>query len=277
MIDNKRHGRADSSSGSDEFCQNSRILSCRGQPAVKRFAGRLRFHPMKPFLHLWRQLGEIHLEDSRFRSQLNSIRFNAPHCRVFIYFSGNSLEVLGKGERREQKRQDCSCGDPFVHARRILPSLLSTRQLKVIWSNELMSNRTQRSVGLFASINAASSSSASIMRRRNCFACASRCPSSLLDSLIARSALSTNIALSRGPDSGRASMLLLSCSYHMLFRMRFAQAATGARPDRRSNPLRHKSCSITLRRCSRFFTIFAIDMCFEYVASRVVNGNDHIV
>ncbi len=128
MVDNKTNSRADSSSSSDDFCEDSGILSWRCQPAVERFPGRLRFYPMKAFLNVWRKLSEIYLGNSCFRSEFNPIRFNAGYCRVFVHLSVHSLEVVGKGECSQQKRQDCGCSSPFVHARRILPSLLSTRQ-----------------------------------------------------------------------------------------------------------------------------------------------------
>ena len=61
MTDNKPHGRDGSSRGRDDFCQNSRIFGRRCPAAVERLAGRLRFRPMKPFLNLLREFGEIHL------------------------------------------------------------------------------------------------------------------------------------------------------------------------------------------------------------------------
>ena len=98
MIDNKRHAGDDRSPESDDFCQNSRIFGRRCQAAVERLAGRLRFRPMKPFLNVLREFGEIHLRDSRFSFKLNPIRFYAAHRRVFVYLAGGSFEVLRKCE-----------------------------------------------------------------------------------------------------------------------------------------------------------------------------------
>lgn len=98
MIDNKPYAGDDSSPGSDDFCQNSRIFGCRCPAAVERLAGRLRFRPMKPFLNLWREFGEIHLRDSRFSSKHNPIGFDAGHHRVFVYPALNGFEVLRECE-----------------------------------------------------------------------------------------------------------------------------------------------------------------------------------
>ena len=98
MIDNKRDAGNDRSPGSDDFCQNSRIFGRRCQAAVERLAGRLRFRPMKPFLNLLREFGEIHLRNSRFGFKLNPIRFYAAHRRVFVYLPADSFEVLRKCE-----------------------------------------------------------------------------------------------------------------------------------------------------------------------------------
>ena len=98
MIDNKPHAGDDSSSGSNDFCQNSRIFGRRCQAAIERLAGRLRFRPMKPFLNLLRELGEIHLKNSRLSFKLNPIRFYATHRRVFIDPAVSGFEVLRKGE-----------------------------------------------------------------------------------------------------------------------------------------------------------------------------------
>ena len=97
MTDNKRDAGDDNSPGSDDFCQNSRIFG-RRPAAVKRLAGRLRFRPMKPFLNLLRELGEIHLRDSRFSSKHNPIPFDAAHRRVFVYLAVSGFEVLRKCE-----------------------------------------------------------------------------------------------------------------------------------------------------------------------------------
>ncbi len=94
MTDNKRDAGDDNSPGSDDLCQNSRIFGRRCPAAVERLAGRLRFRPMKPFLNLLRELGEIHLKDSRFSSKHNPIPFDAAHRRVFVYFAVSGLEVL---------------------------------------------------------------------------------------------------------------------------------------------------------------------------------------
>ena len=98
MIGNKRDGGNDRSPGSDDFCQNSRIFGRRRPAAVERLAGRLRFRPMKPFLNLLRQFGEIYLRNSRFSFKLNPIRFYAGHRRVFVYLPVDSFEVLSKRE-----------------------------------------------------------------------------------------------------------------------------------------------------------------------------------
>ena len=98
MIGNKPHASGDNSPGSDDSCQNSRIFGRRCPAAVERLAGRLRFRPMKPFLNLLRELGEIHLKDSRFSFKLNPIRFDADHRRVFVYLAAYSFEVLRKCE-----------------------------------------------------------------------------------------------------------------------------------------------------------------------------------
>ena len=98
MTDNKRDAGDDNSPGSDDFCQSSRIFGCRCQAAVERLAGRLRVHPMKPFLNVLREFGEIHLRNSRFSFKLNPIRFYATHRRVFVYLPADSFEVLSKRE-----------------------------------------------------------------------------------------------------------------------------------------------------------------------------------
>ena len=98
MIDNKPHTRDDNSPGSNDFCQNSRIFGRRCPAAVERLAGRFRFRPMKPFLNLWREFGEIYLRNSRFGFKLNPIRFYAAHRRVFVYLAVNGFEVLRKRE-----------------------------------------------------------------------------------------------------------------------------------------------------------------------------------
>src|SRR4029453_7034816 len=74
--DNKRHAGDDSSPGSDEFCQNRWIFGRHCPAAVERLAGIVRFRPMKPFLNLLREFGEIHLRDSRFSSKHDAIPFD---------------------------------------------------------------------------------------------------------------------------------------------------------------------------------------------------------
>ena len=98
MTDNKRDAGDDNSPGSDDFCQNSRIFGRRCPPAVERLAGPFRCRPMKPFLNLLRELGEIHLRDSRFSFKLNPIPFDAAHRRVFVYLAVSGFEVLRKCE-----------------------------------------------------------------------------------------------------------------------------------------------------------------------------------
>ena len=96
MSDNKRDAGDNRSPGSDDFCQNSRIFGRRCPAAVERLAGRLRFRPMKPFLNLLWEFGEIHLGDSRFGSKHNPIPFDAAHRRVFVYLAVSGFEVLRK-------------------------------------------------------------------------------------------------------------------------------------------------------------------------------------
>ena len=98
MTHNKRDTSDDRSPDSDDFCQNSRIFGRRCPAAVERLAGRLRFRPMKPFLNLLREFGEIHLRDSRFSFKHNPIRFDAAHRRVFVYLAVSGFEVLRKCE-----------------------------------------------------------------------------------------------------------------------------------------------------------------------------------
>ena len=100
MIDNKRHAGDDRGPERDDFCQGSRIFGCRRrcQTAVERLAGRFRFRPMKPFLNVLREFGEIDLRDSRFSFKLNPIRFYAGHRRVFVYLAFSGFEVLRKCE-----------------------------------------------------------------------------------------------------------------------------------------------------------------------------------
>ena len=98
MTDNKRDAGDDNSSGSDDFCQNSRIFDCRCPAAIERLARRLRFCPMKPFLNLLREFREIHLKDSLFSFKDNPIPFDAAHRRVFVYLAARGFEVLRKCE-----------------------------------------------------------------------------------------------------------------------------------------------------------------------------------
>jgi len=94
MTDNKRDAGDDSTPGSDNFCQNSRIFGRRCPAAVERLTGRFRFRPMKPFLNLLREFREIHLKDSLFSFKDNPIPFDAAHRRVFVYLPADSFEVL---------------------------------------------------------------------------------------------------------------------------------------------------------------------------------------
>ncbi len=107
MTDNKRDAGDNNTPGSDDFCQNRRIFGRRCPPAVERLAGRLWFHPMKPFLNVLREFGEIDLRNSRFSFKLNPIRFYAGHRRVFVYLPADSFEVLSKRCRRRQRGRDC--------------------------------------------------------------------------------------------------------------------------------------------------------------------------
>src|SRR5205809_5350327 len=98
MTDNKPYAGDDRSPESDDFCQSSRIFGCRCPAAIERLAGRLQVRPMKPFLNVLREFGEIHLRNSRFSFKLNSIPFYAAHRRVFVYLAANGFEVLRKCE-----------------------------------------------------------------------------------------------------------------------------------------------------------------------------------
>ena len=106
MTDNKPYASDDNGPESDDFCQSSRIFGCRCPAAVERLAGHVWFCPMKPFLNVLREFGEIHLRDSRFSSKHNPIPFDAAHRRVFVYFAASGFEVLRKCERREQDCQN---------------------------------------------------------------------------------------------------------------------------------------------------------------------------
>ena len=94
MTDNKRDAGDDNSSGSDDFCQSSRIFDRGCHAAVERLTWRLRFCPMKPFLNLLREFREIHLKDSLLSFKHNPIRFYAAYRRVFVYLPADSFEVL---------------------------------------------------------------------------------------------------------------------------------------------------------------------------------------
>ena len=98
MTDNKRDAGDDNTPGSDDFCQNSRIFRRGCQAAVERLARRFWFCPMKPFLNVLREFGEIHLRNSRFSFKLNPIHFYAAHRRVFVYLAVSGFEVLLKCE-----------------------------------------------------------------------------------------------------------------------------------------------------------------------------------
>ena len=128
MTDNKRDAGDDRSPGSDDFCQNSRIFGRRCPAAVERLAGRLRFRPMKPFLNLLREFGEIHLRNSRFSFKLNPIRFYAAHRRVFVYLAAYSFEVLR--QVRVTRTGLPKLGFHNTSRGGILPVLLSARQCK---------------------------------------------------------------------------------------------------------------------------------------------------
>src|SRR5436190_15209320 len=107
VIDNKRYTGDDRSPEGDHFCQSSRIFGCRRPAAVERLAGRLRFCPMKPFLNVLREFGEIHLRNSRFGFKLNPICFYAAYRCIFVYLPVDSFEVLSKRYRRRQHGRDC--------------------------------------------------------------------------------------------------------------------------------------------------------------------------
>jgi hypothetical protein len=67
MTDNKPYAGDDRSPESDDFCQSSRIFGCNCPPAVERLARRFWFCPMKPFLNVSREFGEIHLKRFPFQ------------------------------------------------------------------------------------------------------------------------------------------------------------------------------------------------------------------
>ena len=94
MSDNKRDAGDNRSPDSDDFCQSSRIFGRRCPAAIERLAGRVRFRPMKPFLNVLRQFGEIHLKDSCFSSKHNPVPFDAANRRIFAYLAVNGFEVL---------------------------------------------------------------------------------------------------------------------------------------------------------------------------------------
>jgi len=100
MTDDKPYAGDDRSPESDDFCQSSRIFGRRCPAAIERLAGRVRFRPMKPFLNVLREFGEIHLRNSCFGFKLYPIRFYAAHRRVFVYLPAYSFEVLGTRECR---------------------------------------------------------------------------------------------------------------------------------------------------------------------------------
>ncbi len=95
MTDNKPHAGDDNNPRSDHFCQNSWIFGRHCPAAVEV---QERFRPMKPFLNLLREFGEIHLRDSRFSFEHKPIPFDATHRRVFVYFAVSGFEVLRKCE-----------------------------------------------------------------------------------------------------------------------------------------------------------------------------------
>ena len=96
MTDKKPHAGDDNSPRSNHFCQNSWIFGRHCPAAVERLARLVRFRPMKPFLHLFREFREIHLRNSRFSFKHNPIPFDATHRRVFVYFAVSGFEVLRK-------------------------------------------------------------------------------------------------------------------------------------------------------------------------------------
>jgi hypothetical protein len=111
---NKRDAGDNRSPDSDHFCQNSRIFGRHCPAAVERLAGLLRFRPMKPFLNLLREFGEIHLRDSRFSFKHKPIPFDAAHRRVFVDLAVSGFEVLRRCEGREQ---DCqNHGSTILHS-----------------------------------------------------------------------------------------------------------------------------------------------------------------
>ena len=98
MIDNKRHAGDDRSPESDDFCQSSWIFGRHCPSGVEWLAGRLRWRPMKSLPNVLRELGEIHLRNSRFGPKLDPIRFYAADRRVFVYLAASGFEVLRKRE-----------------------------------------------------------------------------------------------------------------------------------------------------------------------------------
>jgi hypothetical protein len=53
---------------------------------------------MKSLPNVLRELGEIHLRNSRFGFKLDPIRFYPADRRVFVYLAASGFEVLGKRE-----------------------------------------------------------------------------------------------------------------------------------------------------------------------------------
>jgi hypothetical protein len=53
---------------------------------------------MKSLPNVLRELGEIHLRNSRFGFKLDPIRFYAADRRVFVYLAVSGFEVLRKRE-----------------------------------------------------------------------------------------------------------------------------------------------------------------------------------
>src|SRR6266487_2309482 len=53
---------------------------------------------MKAFLHLFRQLSEVHLGDSRLATQHDAVGFDTPHFNVFVFLPVNRFEVIGESD-----------------------------------------------------------------------------------------------------------------------------------------------------------------------------------
>src|ERR1043166_1615168 len=118
MTGNKRDAGDNYSPRSDDLCQSSRIFGRRCPAVVQSLAGLAWFRPMKPFLNVLREFGEINLGDSRFSFKHNPVTFDAAHRRVFVYLAVSSFEVLRTCEWRGQDCQNYQSSSRKLHAGR---------------------------------------------------------------------------------------------------------------------------------------------------------------